>query len=232
MPLPRPLLAASAVTAIAAALAITLSGGHSPFETAVAVAQPLAELAAATPEPTADAIAVVAAEDPATATPDATRRPSKSHAAPTAKPRPAGTGASRGTGTGAAPTPGPTSKPKPKPTPRPTPKPTPKPTPAPAQGSGALAVDVRNGNPVLSWTECTSGSFAAYAVVRSSDSEIHFPAEDRDTVVAMVTERGSTRLTDGNAPAGAKAWYRVWCVSRNDGEYKTIWRTPTVSVTP
>jgi outer membrane biosynthesis protein TonB len=221
LPKPRPFIAATCVTAVVAALTFALAGAHSPFAV-VAADQPLPELAGlaeATPEPTDDAVAIVETEEPATATP--TKRPSKPRAAATARPRAASNRP--------AATPRPTAKPKPKP--KPTPKPTPRPTAAPAQDSPNLRVEVDDGRAVLTWTRCTSGSFAAYAVVRSTDNEIHFPAEDRDTVVAMLTDRGSTRVTDRDAPNGARVWYRVWCVSRSDGEYKTIWRTPTVSVT-
>ena len=77
----------------------------------------------------------------------------------------------------------------------------------------------------------TSSRFAAYAVVRSLDSEIHYPAEDRDTVVALITSAGTTSLTDTGAP-NSKVYYAVWCLSRSDGEYKTIWKTPTQVYAP
>jgi hypothetical protein len=235
-PQARPLLTASAVTVISAALVITLSGGHSPFGQApVAVAdQPVAaaDLSAfgASPEP----LAVVPSDAPAphAATPGPTRKPARTssivYGAPVTKPAagwPAAT---------PRPTPRATPRPTPRPTPspRPSPRPTPEPTDTPAQGAGTLSVSVSGGNPDLSWTACTSASFRAYAVVRSTDSEIHYPAEDRDTVVGLITAAGTTHLTDSGAPSGVRVWYRVWCLSRQDNEYKTIWTTRTVSVTP
>jgi len=227
LPQRRPLILASGITVIAAALALNISDGHSPFAAVAVADQPIAELAVAAPDPTTTPEAIALSDE--TATPDdpsPTPRPAKVKAASTPRPRVAAA---------ASPATAP-SKPRPtaKPTPRPTakPKPTPKPTAAPAQDTPTLAVDVRNGNPALSWTTCTSEAFKAYAVVRSTDSEIHYPPEDHDTVVAMVTSRADTRQADTGAAAGVRVWYRVWCLSRTDNEYKTIWRTPTVSVTP
>jgi hypothetical protein len=68
-------------------------------------------------------------------------------------------------------------------------------------------------------------------VVRSLDSEIHYPAEDKDTVVALITSAGTTSITDTGAP-NSKVYYAVWCLSKSDGEYKTIWKTPTVVYEP
>jgi hypothetical protein len=47
-----------------------------------------------------------------------------------------------------------------------------------------------------------------------------------------VKDAGSTSLVDNGAPAGVRSYYRVWCTSNEDGEYKPIWTTPTVSVIP
>ena len=105
--------------------------------------------------------------------------------------------------------------------------PTPRPTPA-----GNLSITVSGGQPTLSWTTCTAANFAAYAVVRSTTSEIHFPAETNNTLVAMVTDPAATSLIDTGAPAGVRSYYRVWCTYVADTEYKTIWTTQTVSVVP
>jgi hypothetical protein len=68
-------------------------------------------------------------------------------------------------------------------------------------------------------------------VVRSLDSEIHYPAEDKDTVVAVIKNSGTTSLVDTGAP-NARVYYAVWCLSSSDGEFKTIWKTPSVRYAP
>jgi hypothetical protein len=240
MPHLRPLITASSFTALAAALAITFSSGHSPFaQVAVAAAdQPVA--AADATNPTASpAVAALLATDAPSADPSTADRTASS--APTAT-TPGPVAVAPVAVTRSAPTWTPTSRPTARPTSRPTappvgtaaptPSPIPQPTAAPRSAAGSLSVSVAGGSPVLSWTACSAANFAAYAVVRSTDSEIHFPAEDHDTLVAMVTSAGSTRLADTGAPAGVRVWYAVWCLSQSDGEYKTIWKTPAVSVTP
>ena len=234
MPQQRPAIVASSVTAVAAALIIGLTGGHSPFGTVIVSAgQPVADADLGLPTDSPAAIALV--PDEPEATPKPTKKPSKASATP--RPKSTSTKAKATAKPATAATPKPagaaaTPKPTPKPTLKPTPKPTLKPTAPPASDSPTLTVGVSRGNPVLSWTTCTSSAFDGYAVVRSTDHEIHFPAEDHDTVVAIVTSRSSTSLTDAGAPSGVRVWYGVWCVRKSDGEYKSIWKTPTVSVTP
>ncbi len=232
----RPLLAAATVTTVAAALVVAVSGGHSPFATPVAAAdqQPVAAADVGEPAAPADETGVDATNAPSPVQTADQTAPAATSPSGRAAPAPR-TGSSRGA---PATTPRPTANATPRPAPaatpkpQPTPEPTPRRTPAPVSDSPALSVDASGANPALSWTVCTSPSFAAYGVVRSTDSEIHYPAEDNDTVVALVTSRSATRLTDSGAPAGVRVWYAVWCLSASDGEYKTIWKTPTVAVTP
>ncbi len=231
----RPLATAFATTALVAALAVVTTGGHSPFRVVASAAEPAAAAteAAATADPT-DATALVDPAHTESAAPtDGAANPTADSAAtqggsgpkrtpaPTSAPRPGAT---------PAPTHNPTPDPTGAPTPDPTPAPTPRPTPAPAAAS--LSITVSGGQPHLSWTACTAGNFAAYAVVRSADSEIHFPAETNDTLVALVKSAASTSLIDTGASPGVRAYYRVWCTYLADTEYKTIWTTPVVSVTP
>ena len=242
MPHWRPLATASTATLTAALLALSLSGGHSPFAVPSPATQPVANDVAGE---TASPEAVVASDDPTgSPAPDATAA-----ADPTAKAtsRPKSTGSTRSTGStgsassGASRGSGSTSDPTAKPTPRTTPKPTPKATPTPAPTAsptappvaktGTLHVSDNDAGPRLSWTQCSASNFAAYAVVRSLDSEIHYPAEDKDTVVAIIPTISTTALTDTGAP-NSKVYYAVWCLSRSDGEYKTIWKTPVVGYAP
>ena len=108
-----------------------------------------------------------------------------------------------------------------------TPKPTPRTTPAPAAFSLALAL---SGNSVVAdWTACSPGGFSGYALVRSTDSEIHYPPEDHDTTVATVGTGGSTKATDAGPPSG-RMWYRAYCLTRHDNETKVAAATKTASV--
>ena len=242
MPKRTPLVSASGITALAAAASILLSGGHSPFEprpaagadgaieapaaaagagealVAAATGSPI-ETPAATPAPTA--VAVPAAPAP-------TRRPANGSTR-VAAPAPARTSLPTADPTAPA-TPEPVAAPTSEPTDRPSPDQAPRQTSAPARERASLSVALADGHPVLSWSTCTSDSFAAYAVVRSLDSEIHFPAEDNDTLVAMITSRDATQLTDTGAPS-RKVYYRVWCLAGGGGDSSTISTTPTVSVT-
>ena len=79
------------------------------------------------------------------------------------------------------------------------------------------------------WTTCTTSGFYAYALVRSTDSEIHYPPEDRDTLVAEVTSNATTSAVDSPVPAGS-LWYRVYCLTRSGGETRVSKTTPTVKI--
>lgn len=112
---------------------------------------------------------------------------------------------------------------------QPTPKPTPKPT-APPAATFTLTVTLSGGNPVADWSSCSASDLSGYALVRSLDSEIHYPPEDFDTVVAQVGPSGTTAATDSAAPAG-RVWYRVYCLGSSGGETRVRATTSTVSIT-
>jgi hypothetical protein len=114
-----------------------------------------------------------------------------------------------------------------KPTPKPTAHPTARPTAPP--GGFALALSLSGGSVVADWTACAPSGFSGYALVRSTDSEIHYPPEDRDTEVTTVPAGGGTRATDANAPSG-KVWYRAYCLTVHDHETKVAAATNTASV--
>ncbi len=107
------------------------------------------------------------------------------------------------------------------------PTPTPRPTPAPA--GFTLAVSLSGGGVLADWTTCTAAGFESYALVRSGDSEIHYPPEDLDTVVTRVYSVSTTSATDAGAPSG-KSWYRVWCLTQSGGETRTAATTSTVAI--
>lgn len=232
MPQPRPLAFATSVTVIAALLAFSATGGHSPFSGIIAAEQPVSDADLDAPTPADDGLAFATPEPPSPG----------SRATPSAKPsKRDGGGQPTGEAKDAKPkpraTPGPTPRkthapPTPTAAPTATARPTPKPTSAPPADQPDLSVQAGDNGVDLAWTSCSSSAFAAYAVVRSADSEIHYPPEDRDSLVALVTSRATTSVLDTGAPSGGRAWYRVWCLSRHDGEYKSIWSTPTRSVTP
>ncbi len=238
MPKRQPLITASGVTALVAVVVLLFSGGHSPFAphaNAAAGAQSQLPVLADPGEALVDISASdpiresEATEGPMTVVVPATPRPTARSTggaapAPTPSRRPAPT---------AAPTRQPTAAPvtpPPAPTPTPTQAPTPRPTRSPAPTSAVLSVSLVNGQPLLSWGVCSSSSFAAYAVVRSLDSEIHYPPESNDTLVAMITSAATTQVSDTKAPTG-RLYYRVWCLWNEGGEYQTISRTSIVSAT-
>ena len=109
----------------------------------------------------------------------------------------------------------------------PTPRPTPRPTPG--VGGFSLALSLSGGSVVADWTACSPSGFSGYALVRSTDSEIHYPPEDRDTLVTTVAPGGGTKATDSGAPAG-RVWYRAYCLTRSDNETRVAGATNTVSV--
>jgi hypothetical protein len=113
-------------------------------------------------------------------------------------------------------------------TPAATPRPTPKPTSASTGFS--LTVALGGGGVVARWTTCGASSFSAYALVRSLDSEIHYPPEDLDTVIATITSNSTTSATDAAAPTG-RLYYRVYCLTNAGGETRTSATTPTASIT-
>ena len=108
-----------------------------------------------------------------------------------------------------------------------TPRPTPRPAAAPTGFS--LALSLGGGGVIADWTTCTAAGFDSYALVRSRDQEIHYPPEDLDTLVARVTSVSTTAVTDDAAPTGS-SWYRVYCLTRSDGEVRTAATTSTQKI--
>jgi hypothetical protein len=101
------------------------------------------------------------------------------------------------------------------------------PTPAPpASTTFDLQVSVGSGTVHATWTVCSASGFDSYALVRSTDSEIHYPPEDGDTLVARIADQGTTSFDDG-APAGSN-WYRLYCLTKSGGETRTAARSSTV----
>lgn len=106
------------------------------------------------------------------------------------------------------------------------------PTPKPAAPATpfSLAVQLAGGGVQATWTKCARSDFYAYALVRSTDSEIHYPPEDRDTLIAQITTQSASSATDAAAPSG-NLWYRVYCLSRHDSENQVVATTSTVRIT-
>ena len=109
---------------------------------------------------------------------------------------------------------------------------TPKPPPAPAPTAGSttfsLSLGLASGGVLASWTRCSASGFDSYALVRSTDPEIHYPPEDGDTLVARITNAGTTSRLDA-APSGSR-WYRLYCLIVTSGETKTAATTATVRI--
>jgi hypothetical protein len=114
--------------------------------------------------------------------------------------------------------------------PAPTPKPEPKPEPTDKPATSlALSLSIREGKPYVDWAEC-SGDFDYYKVVRSTNSAVSWPKGAGDSLAAAVGPDGKTAIRDGDAPAGKKVWYRVFCVRETDGGYKVIASSATKAV--
>lgn len=109
------------------------------------------------------------------------------------------------------------------PEPPPLPKPDEEPTSPPALG---LTLAVKEGVIYIDFTECKVAGADYYKVVRSSDSTVKWPAGSNDTVVAAVEIGGKTAAWDKGAPAGKKAWYRVFCVNKTEDGYKVVNSSP------
>ena len=86
-------------------------------------------------------------------------------------------------------------------------------------GSLSLSLSLVSGGVRLDWSACSVSGFAGYSIVRSSDPEIHFPPEDRDTEVARIGSASTTALTDSGAPSGTMT-YKVYCLVNPDHEFK------------
>jgi hypothetical protein len=104
------------------------------------------------------------------------------------------------------------------------PKVTPRPAPAGGGTGGgsttpSLSLALSGGGVRADWSACSVSGFAAYALVRSTDPEIHYPPEDRDTEVAHVTSASTTAATDAAAPSGLMT-YKVYCLIVVDHETK------------
>ncbi len=107
---------------------------------------------------------------------------------------------------------------------------TPAPTaPPPAAPTFSLSLSLAGGGVKAAWTACTLNNFYAYALVRSTDREIHYPPEDRDTLVAQVNSSSTLTATDGAAPSGT-LWYRLYCLTRSGGETRIGTSTSTVQI--
>ena len=86
--------------------------------------------------------------------------------------------------------------------------------------SMTLTLSLSGGAVVADWNTCNVSGFSGYALVRSTDSEIHWPPEDHDTEVARISSQGTTKATDSNPPSGTMT-YRVWCLKTVDHETKS-----------
>lgn len=104
------------------------------------------------------------------------------------------------------------------------------PATTPPSNPFTLSLSLVSGGVKATWSTCSVSGFYAYAVVRSTDSEIHYPPEDRDTLVAEVSANATTSATDSPVPSGS-LWYRVYCLTRSGGETRVNKTTTTVKIT-
>ncbi|OGO51086.1 MAG: hypothetical protein A2Z32_06770 [Chloroflexi bacterium RBG_16_69_14] len=112
----------------------------------------------------------------------------------------------------------------------PAPKPTVKPAPTAPPALG-LTLAVKEGAVYIDFSECKIDGADYYKVVRSTDSTVKWPAGEGDTLVAAVGIGGKTAAWDKGAPAGKKAWYRVFCVNKTEDGYKVLNSSPVRGIT-
>ena len=86
----------------------------------------------------------------------------------------------------------------------------------------SLTLSVKDGGVYIDWSDCKADGAEVYKVVRSSNSTVNWPAGDGDTLIAAVGIGEATAAWDKHAPAGKKAWYRVFCVRHTDDGYKVL----------
>ena len=72
--------------------------------------------------------------------------------------------------------------------------------------------------------------FDYYKVVRSNDETVTWPAGDGDSFIAAIGPDGKHKFWDGEAPRGAKAFYRVFCVRSTDSGYVAVGASDVVKV--
>ena len=100
---------------------------------------------------------------------------------------------------------------------------------APPPSGLTLVVSLGGGGVNVDWSSCSTDGFSGYAVVRSTDHEVHWPPEDRDTEVARITSPSTTSWTDTGAPSGTMT-YQVYCLATRGGETKSVAKTPARSI--
>jgi hypothetical protein len=86
----------------------------------------------------------------------------------------------------------------------------------------SLALSIKEGAIYVDWSGCEADGAEVYKVVRSSNSTVSWPAGEGDTLIAAIGIGEATATWDEHAPAGKKAWYRVFCVRHTDDGYKVL----------
>jgi hypothetical protein len=146
-------------------------------------------------------------------------------AAPSDKPMPADEPAAKATPKAEQPD---KREPKPAAKPRQAEAPKPKPSAKPVLG---LKLAANDGAVLVDWSACKAKGADYYKVVRSKDSTVRWPAGGNDTAIAAVEIGGATKTWDKHAPAGKRAWYRVFCVRHTDAGYKVLSASAAKSIT-
>jgi hypothetical protein len=95
----------------------------------------------------------------------------------------------------------------------------PEPTPYPVKGL-ELALKLSGGKVIVDWSGCDPAGFVAYKVIRSTNDAATWPLGRGDSLIFATESPAKTAVTDGAAPAGKTAWYRV--VALVSWEGKTI----------
>ncbi|OGO58243.1 MAG: hypothetical protein A2V85_14960 [Chloroflexi bacterium RBG_16_72_14] len=81
-----------------------------------------------------------------------------------------------------------------------------------------LVARAGDGKVILEWSACDAEGFVAWKVVRSTDEGVSWPKGEGDALVAAISDQGTRRAVDTDAPKGKKLWYRVFALVDGAGD--------------
>ena len=110
-------------------------------------------------------------------------------------------------------------------------KATPTPIPTVVVTGFDMRVEVVPDGVLATWTTCSVAGFDSYTLVRSPDSELHYPPEGSDTLVTKVTAKATTSYTDTESSPSGSVYYRLYCLTASGGQTQIVARSSIVRAT-